>query len=368
MKELSIYIHIPFCIKKCAYCTFNSYEINNFNQKKITDYFNALLFEIDSKNSVMLNRKITSIYFGGGTPSLIEPTVYENIIKKFDINKETEITFEANPGTINKENLNHIKNIGINRLSLGVQTVDDKLLKILGRIYNKADLLKSIELVSEIFANFSIDMIFGIPGQTISLLEKDLNFIKNFKPPHISYYLLTVEKGSRIYQEGIKELKDNKFEIFYSFIRNYLLSLNYEHYEISNFAYKGFKSNHNLTYWNYNEYLGFGAGACSFLNNERFINESMLEKYISGDYLFEKEVLTKNQILNEYIFLNLRKTNGINLKTFEEKFEIKLFKLLGDKLNRLIDTHYLSFDNNCIALTEKGIMVSNEIFTQLWIE
>ncbi len=364
MKEISIYIHIPFCIRKCNYCTFNSYKINGFDNYFIKKYFQALMEEIDNKQDIFSNRKIKSIYFGGGTPSIINPNFYQNIIDKFNWSEDTEITFEANPGTFDSEQLTELKTMGINRLSLGVQTFDNVLLKILGRIYNLNQLLKSLEIVKNIFDNFSMDMIFGIPGQNIETLEKDLNFISNFTPKHISYYMLTIEQGSNFQKSNIKEISDNLFEKFYNLIVSKFENNNYLQYEISNFSKKGFESRHNLTYWNYEEYLGFGAGACSFIGNIRYQNEHLPEKYINNSFLKEKEYLDDKTMINEYIFLNLRKREGIDFEKFNEKFSQNFLEMFRDKIEKLIEENLVQFSDKNIFLTQKGITVSNSVFVE----
>lgn len=367
MKTISIYIHIPFCVTKCNYCTFNSYEITGFDNDFIKKYFQALKREIASQQHLFLNRKIKSIYFGGGTPSIIKPSFYEEIIKLFDLSQTTEITFESNPGTFKLKELIELSSLGVNRLSLGVQTFVDKLLKILGRVYSSNELMNSIENVKNIFENFSMDLIFGIPGQNIEHLKKDLRMISKFAPNHISYYMLTVEEGSNFQKNNVKELSDDVFQKFYHHIVSYLSSRDYEQYEISNFSKNGFESKHNLTYWSYEEYLGFGAGACSFIENVRYFNEPLPVKYVNDNFLKNKEILNKETMINEYIFLNLRKREGIDLDKFSKRFSLNFLEMFREKIDKLQKENLIEINGNNVFLSQKGIAVSNSVFIEFMI-
>lgn len=329
MKEIGIYIHIPFCKQKCKYCDFVS-----FSDKEIyiNDYIECILKEIKSfSEKVELNYingvddlvKINTIYIGGGTPSIISEKYIEKIINEikdnFNIMKNAEITIEINPGTVNKQKLQKYLEIGINRISLGLQSTDDELLKLLGRVHKYKDFEEIYKLAREVgFKNINVDLMLGLPSQSISVLEKSLDEIISKNPEHISVYSLIVEENTQMFnlvEKGELKLPNENLEReMYWKVKHILEKNGYNHYEISNFAKKGYESKHNTNCWNQCEYIGFGVSAHSYFNNVRYSNIYNLEKYIENlkNYEQEKNVIVYEKQdteskMNEYMLLRFKK-------------------------------------------------------------
>ncbi|MFH1824976.1 MAG: radical SAM family heme chaperone HemW [Candidatus Firestonebacteria bacterium] len=373
MKEIGIYIHIPFCIKKCNYCDFNSYVIENESLK--SKYIKALMLELD--NYEKENILIKSIYIGGGTPTVLSgcelESILKNILKNFKTKTNIEITVEANPGTIDYEKILILKNAGVNRLSFGLQSTDDKILKCLGRIHTYSNFLENYNLARKIkFNNINIDIMFGIPGQTVSDLKNTLLKVKDLQPEHISAYDLTVEEGTNFYND-LKEgrlkcvLESDEVEMYYLIID--LLKDKYLHYEISNFAMLGKECIHNKIYWTNDEYIGIGAGACSKFNEYRYGNEKDFNEYIKLIYnknsaILYREFINKDTEIKETTFLGLRLLEGINVKEWSERFGMDFFELFKDKLARLEDVNLIEMVKNYVRLTRKGLFLSNEVFVE----
>ena len=329
MKEIGIYIHIPFCKQKCKYCDFVS-----FSDKEIyiNDYIECILKEIKIfSEKVELNYingvddlvKINTIYIGGGTPSIISEKYIEKIINEikdnFNIMKNAEITIEINPGTVNKQKLQKYLEIGINRISLGLQSTDDELLKLLGRVHKYKDFEEIYKLAREVgFKNINVDLMLGLPSQSISVLEKSLDEIISKNPEHISVYSLIVEENTQMFnlvEKGELKLPNENLEReMYWKVKHILEKNGYNHYEISNFAKKGYESKHNTNCWNQCEYIGFGVSAHSYFNNVRYSNIYNLEKYIENlkNYEQEKNVIVYEKQdteskMNEYMLLRFKK-------------------------------------------------------------
>ena len=329
MKEIGIYIHIPFCKQKCKYCDFVS-----FSDKEIyiNDYIECILKEIKSfSEKVELNYingvddlvKINTIYIGGGTPSIISEKYIEKIINEikdnFNIMKNAEITIEINPGTVNKQKLQKYLEIGINRISLGLQSTDDELLKLLGRVHKYKDFEEIYKLAREVgFKNINVDLMLGLPSQSISVLEKSLDEIISKNPEHISVYSLIVEENTQMFnlvEKGELKLPNENLEReMYWKVKHILEKNGYNHYEISNFAKNGYESKHNTNCWNQCEYIGFGVSAHSYFNNVRYSNIYNLEKYIENlkNYEQEKNVIVYEKQdteskMNEYMLLRFKK-------------------------------------------------------------
>ncbi len=362
MNEISLYIHIPFCLAKCNYCSFNSYPIKKYSSI-IQEYFNALIKEIN----FLINYRIKTIYIGGGTPSIVNPLYIIKILNKIfkiaSVDECIEITVEINPATINSEKLKIYKEAGINRISLGVQTFNNKLLKILGRVYSDRDIFISIELIKKYFENLSFDLIFGLPHQNLKDIENDIKFLDKIHPTHISYYSLSIEENTNFWKMGIKEVSDENFELFYNFICDNLEILGFNQYEISNFSRLGYQCIHNMTYWNYEEYIGIGAGAVSFMNQKRYKKITKPEIYIKNIFKFEEiEELSFKIMEFEYIFMNLRKTTGLNLKKFHDKFKINFFEKYSHILKKY--SNFFNINNDFVSLNRKGFLISNTILSE----
>ena len=369
MKEIGVYIHIPFCKQKCLYCDFVSFANKQELQK---DYIQALKKEIQNwKNDAY---KIKTIYIGGGTPSYIDSNYISEIINL--VGNAPSITIELNPGTVTKEKLLVYKNAGINRLSIGLQSTNDTLLKQIGRIHNYKQFLETYNLARNIgFDNINVDLMIGLPNQSIKDIKQSLEDICRLNPEHISVYSLIVEENTpmqRLIDNGELELPDEETERqMYWYVKDYLELNGYKHYEISNFAKPGFESEHNLDCWNQKEYIGFGAGAYSYLNKKRFGNISNLEKYIQNcnSNNFEKNVILeeaqdKNQQMNEYMILGLRKIDGISIQKFEEKFNENPILLFRKELQKLYEDKLLTIDGDIIKLSNKGLDLANIVWEE----
>lgn len=378
--ELGIYVHIPFCVKKCSYCDFVSYP-NKFELQE--EYVKKLIEEIEDNKELLSKNEITTIYIGGGTPSSIKPELIEKILNKiFEIanieNKEKresmEITIEVNPGTVNESYLQLYKNCGINRLSIGLQSTNNQILKTIGRIHTFEQFLNTYKAALEAgFKNINVDLMLGLPGQTISDLRKSLEDIVKLEPEpqHISIYSLIVEEGTEIEKkinEGILELPDEETERNqYKYSKNYLELMGYKHYEISNFAKPEYESKHNTNCWEQKQYLGIGLAAHSYINGCRYSNTCDLNQYLnnkSGDIKTIHEKQTKEDMKKEYMLLGLRKTDGISILKFKEKFGENPIYVFRKELQKLVDNGLLIIDLDNIKLTDKGLDFANIVWEE----
>ncbi|HEX9917209.1 MAG TPA: radical SAM family heme chaperone HemW [candidate division Zixibacteria bacterium] len=370
--SLSIYLHIPFCLSKCPYCDFASIPLD---RNLVEKYVSALLYEIKSFSSL----KIDTIYLGGGTPTVLKLEQLDKIMQviKRDctLTPNCEITIEANPNTLDENRIRGLRNMGFNRVSLGVQSFNDKELKNLSRIHSADQAIHSFNLLKAGgFENIGLDLIFGIPEQTLRSWKSSLKKAVGLSPQHISTYSLTIEKETKFYQmkkEGkIKLLTDEKVRQMYLWAIDYLTSKGYKQYEISNFSLPGFESKHNLNYWNHKEYLGFGASAHSFYKDKRWGNLRGVRKYIElmkkkGKAIQFEEKPSKEQLITEAIFLGLRKTEGIDLRQFQKDFKVKLEDIRKDKINHLTGLGFLSKQGSSLRLTKKALPVADSVIVSL---
>lgn len=372
-KDIGVYVHIPFCKQKCYYCDFVSY-CNKDNM--IEDYVKAVKKEIRLQN---IQSQITTIYIGGGTPSYIDSKYIKEIveeIKKKNVAKRPEITIEVNPGTVTKEKLKDYKKCGINRLSIGLQSVQNEILKEIGRIHNFEQFLETYKMAREVgFKNINVDLILGIPNQRIKDLKESLEEVINLQPEHISVYSLIVEDGTPIankIQKGKLELPDEETERnMYWYVKNTLELNGYKHYEISNFAKKGYESKHNINCWNQKQYFGFGAAAHSYRDIARYSNTEKLEEYIRN---VKSERLDRNRIIHEiqkeydtekeYMILGLRKIDGVKISEFKLKFGNNPIYLFRNELKKLSDEKLISIDEDNIRLTNRGIDLANLVWEE----
>ncbi len=394
-KNIGIYIHIPFCKSKCSYCDFLSFELNN--EFMIEEYIKALIYEIKNTdlkikqlysntskdNTISLSNinslLVDTIYFGGGTPSLIKAEYIANIINAirstFNISQDVEITIEANPESISREKLTTYKEVGINRVSIGLQTTDNTLLKRIGRLHSYEEFKEKYELVRNLFNNISIDLIFGLPGQNLDMVKKDLNEVLNLSPEHISTYSLILEENTQMYNEvsqfKIKLPEDTLNREMYWLIKKTLEDNNYTHYEISNFSKKDKESKHNKHYWNQDEYLSYGIGASSYFNNIRFSNISNMPLYIdnTNNDVFDievEEIQNKQDVQKEYMLLQLRNLKGVDIDKFKSKFKkspLDTFKKELEKLENL-ELIFIDKNSNSIRLTNKGLDLANLVWQE----
>ncbi|MSS78211.1 radical SAM family heme chaperone HemW [Anaerococcus sp. WCA-380-WT-2B] len=373
MEKIGLYVHIPFCKKKCFYCDFVAYP--NL-ENRIDSYFDNLYKEIDlyQKN---ISVDIDSIYIGGGTPSYVDYKYIEKLVEKlknFKVKNLKEFTIESNPNSLTLDKLKKYRELGIDRISLGVQSFDDKVLKNVGRDHSKEIILNDIKNIRKVgFKNLSLDMILNLPGGDFNVVKKDLELIKEIKPEHISYYSLILEKGSYFYtlykKRKLKLMDDDLERGIFLYIEKQLKDLGLFRYEISNFSKKGFESYHNKKYWSEGGYLALGLGASGFLSNIRYSNVRNFIKYEnlinSGKFPIEtKEFISKSEREKEYIIFKLRECEGINLKEFEEIFGYSLL----NKYSKIVDKYYnLGFFNigKSLSFTHKGFDLSNEFYLEI---
>lgn len=385
-KEIGLYVHMPFCKQKCYYCDFVSYA-NKYNivdryiqclKKEIIQYANEN--RIMSKHGLEPKYVIKTIYIGGGTPSSIDELYIINILQKikenFQIKNDAEITIEVNPGTVNKEKLETYREIGINRLSIGLQAVQDEILKSIGRIHTFKDFENTYKYAREVgFNNINVDLMINLPNQTLDNVKESVKAILNLKPEHISVYSLILEENTKLY-EMVKSkqvaLEPEEVERqMYWYVKETLEKYKYIQYEISNFAKSGFQSQHNIDCWNQEEYIGVGIAASSFIENKRYSNISNLEEYIDNiesgmpnKNLILDEVLDFESKMNEFMMLGLRTIQGVDIKKFEQKFKINPIIKYCKILEKLNHEGLIEIDANNIKLSNKGIDLANIVWEE----
>lgn len=378
MKHLSLYIHIPFCIKKCLYCDFPSY---GGCESIFDDYVNSLINEIRETKESFSDYNIKSIFLGGGTPSILSPKltgkIMDTVFNCFNIDNNCEITTEANPKTVDEFKLREYKAMDINRISFGVQAWQNNILKSLGRIHTIDDFIKNIAEARDIgFKNINADIMFALPNQTLSDWEETLEKIIKLNPTHISAYSLIIEDGTpfgKMYEEGKLKTCDEALDReMYYFAKEMMSDKGYHQYEISNFAKEGFECYHNKVYWRCDEYIGYGIGSHSYFNGERFNNTYDIEKYISskGKYSVIKENIEKlktEDMYAEFMFMGFRMTKGIEKQRFFERFNKSVFDVYGNEIKHLKELNLINETDTNIMLTEKGVDVSNTVFEKFII-
>ncbi len=357
----SIYIHIPFCNHICSYCDFCKFLNNN---EWIQLYLDALKKEI---NLNYQKNMVKTLYIGGGTPSVLSINDLKklfSILKIFNFADDYEFTFECNIESIDYEKLLFLYENKVNRLSIGVQTFNEKFLKFLNRFHTKKEVFEKIDICKKIgFKNINIDLIYAIPGETIDDLKSDLNLFLDLNINHISTYSLMIEPHTKLYIEKIENIDEELDFKMYNLICETLGKHGFNHYEVSNFSKPNFESKHNLVYWNNLEYYGFGVGASGYINNVRYDNTRNLFKYIDGIYFDNShEVLLNEKIENEFI-LGFRKINGINLNEFLKKYNFNLLDI--DEVKKLLNEKKLIKSNNKIFINPKYIYIQNEILIDL---
>lgn len=374
--ELGLYLHLPFCISKCPYCDFNSYQLKEDNQ--ISSYISALYQEITTYSKKLKKSNIKTIYLGGGTPTILPGVQIYDILEfcksKFTIDKDAEITIEANPGTLDGEKIKLLIESGINRLSLGAQSFNNLFLKKLGRIHNTQDIIDSYYLArKEGFNNINIDIMFALPDQTTEDLQITLKKAISLKPDHLSLYNLTIKPGTEYfkkYKKGKLKLptEDEEFDM-YNWAIKFLEESGFEHYEISNFARPYKRSMHNLIYWQNKPYLGIGAGAYSFIKGYRYMNYESPARYtkeiMSGKLPLDNgEKLSLRKRMIETIILGLRTKDGVGYKKFKTRFGVNLNDIFFKQVNKLVNLALLEKGDCKIKLTKKGIFLANTVFRE----
>ncbi|MCR4989406.1 MAG: radical SAM family heme chaperone HemW [Lachnospiraceae bacterium] len=366
MKTISLYIHIPFCVRKCLYCDFLSFSAD---KEKRSAYLKALKEEIALKGSEYKDYEVNTVFFGGGTPSILSGDeimgITDAINSYFNLRDNPEISMEINPGT--EHDVLSYRKSGINRLSIGLQSANEQELKKLGRIHGLSDFETLYEQVlSNGFTNVNVDLMYGIPGQTLSSYERSLKYLADnprlCKPTHVSAYSLSVEEGTPFSKMKL-DLPDEEDERrMYAMTDEILSSSGFKRYEISNHALPGYECEHNKVYWKRGNYLGLGLGASSMVQNVRWKNTDDMDEYLKHGFLrVDVKELSLNEQMEEFMFLGLRMMEGVSLAQFKEIFGIPLPERYGQIINKYISMKLLKMVNECVMLTEDGISVSNVI-------
>lgn len=347
------YIHIPFCKSKCKYCSFVSFPKIEMKEK----YLQALVKEIKHHYKAEM---LDTIYFGGGTPSLLKIDEFETLLNLFNFSENSEITAEINPETVTQKYLNNLKSTGINRLSIGCQTFDNDILKIIGRLHNAEQVENVVKFAQKAnFDNISIDFIYGLPNQTAKMFENDLKHAISLGIQHISLYGLKIDEGCHFYTRMPENLPDEDIQAD-MYLKAIEVLKNYEHYEISNF---GKASRHNLNYWNNNNYYGFGVSAHGYIENIRYCNTSNIEDYLKNPIQHSEETfLSEQEQLEEEIFLGFRKMDGIDIANINDKFNIDF----DEKYKKIIKKYknYIKKTEKGYAFNTNGILISNTILAE----
>lgn len=366
--EISVYVHLPFCVKKCNYCDFLS---GSFPDDVKKAYIDRLMSDIGSYAGLLSERKIRSVYIGGGTPTVLPASCISSVIEKLkritSLSKECEITIEMNPGTVDEEKARCYIDLGINRFSIGVQSVNDNELKALGRIHSYEDFLRLYDLLRRYGASdINVDLMTGIPYESTASAKRSLEEICALCPEHISVYSLILEEGTPFARTDRKALylpdEDTEYEI-YQMTRQILKENGYERYEISNYAKKGYECVHNLAYWELRDYIGFGAGAASRIGNRRFTNIRDVKRYI-GSGTFEPEedlILDEEGMMSEFMFMGLRKTDGIGIYDFMLRFGKDINDVYGETIKKHEKEGLLLWDDGRLKFSERGMDVSNMV-------
>ncbi|XZI55484.1 radical SAM family heme chaperone HemW [Clostridium perfringens] len=371
MDKISLYIHIPFCAQKCLYCDFPSFARKDHLRKA---YIEALNKEIISLREKHNNLEINTIFIGGGTPSVLEADELECLLKevaKLNMSKDIEYSMECNPGNLTEEKLEVMKKYGVNRISMGLQAKQDNLLKGLGRIHNYKTFKENFLLAKKVgFNNINVDLMFGLPNQRLNEWEETLREIISLEPAHISAYSLIIEEGTAFYNlyenDKLKLPTEEEERKMYHLAKKILEENGFNQYEISNYAKEGKECRHNLSYWNMDNWIGVGSAAASYIDGKRIKNISSVEEYINsinekGEAVEEIINNSKNDNMEEFMFMGLRKINGIDENEFKNRFSMNINDVYGEILNKYIDEGLLIRESGRIFLSEKGIEISNII-------
>lgn len=371
LKPLGIYIHIPFCIRKCKYCDFLSFAADENTKKQ---YVEKLCTEIEHFFAQYKEYEVRTVFFGGGTPSILEVTligkIMETLKKAVPFMEEAEISLEANPGTLSEEKLKEYRECGINRLSIGLQSTEEKELKYLGRIHSYEDFLKSYELARQAgFTNINVDLMSAVPYQTLESWEKTLDRVLLLKPEHISAYSLIVEEGTPFYEDDRLEelLADEDIEReMYVRTEEKLLEYGYHRYEVSNYAKEGRECAHNVLYWKRGDYIGFGLGAASCIHNMRFKNTDSMKEYMEMPWRkpeerWEVEHLSLREQMEETMILGLRMTGGVSKREFESLYDKTMESEFGDAIEKHKADGLLTEEDGWLRFTRKGLDLSNMV-------
>ena len=371
MDKISLYIHIPFCAQKCLYCDFPSFARKDHLRKAYIEAINKEIISLREKHN---NLEINTIFIGGGTPSVLEADELECLLKevaKLNMAKDIEYSMECNPGNLTEEKLEVMKKYGVNRISMGLQAKQDNLLKGLGRIHNYKTFKENFLLAKKVgFNNINVDLMFGLPNQRLNEWEETLREIISLDPAHISAYSLIIEEGTAFYNlyenDKLKLPTEEEERKMYHLAKKILEENGFNQYEISNYAKEGKECRHNLAYWNMDNWIGVGSAAASYINGKRIKNISSVEKYINsinekGEAVEEIINNSKNDNMEEFMFMGLRKISGIDENEFKNRFSMNINDVYGEILNKYIGEGLLIRESGRIFLSEKGIEISNII-------
>ncbi len=356
----SVYIHIPFCKNICFYCDFSKLY---YNQKWASKYLDSLSKEVDFYYD---NELVNTIYIGGGTPSILNKEELDklfSITSKFKLYKEYEFTFECNINDITEELLNILIINKVNRLSIGIQSFNNKKLEFLGRNHNKKDIKYKIKLAKKYFDNINVDFMYGIENEKYSQMKKDLNKFIKLDVPHISTYSLIIEDNTLLSNNNVKNISEDIEEKMYKYIVKKLKRKSYNHYEVSNFSKNGYESVHNINYWKNKEFFGFGLGSSGYINNIRYENTKNFNKYINGQYRLNELLLSKKEDMENFVILGLRMLEGISIRDFYIRYNIDIFDVFNFK--SAIKKGLIIYENNYLKIAKKNIYIMNEIINEI---
>ena len=356
-----VYIHIPFCNSICSYCDFCKFIHSDV---WASEYLNSLKKEIEEYYE---GDMIKSIYIGGGTPSCLSMSNLDKlfeIIKIFNTSKNLEFSFECNVNDITETLLMKLKDSGVNRISIGVESFDKYVLKYLNRKHDKKEIFKNIELVKKYFNNINVDLIYAVPIENMSILKHDISNILKLDVPHISTYSLIIEPHTAFYNKGIKNIDEELDLKMYNYICKKLKKKGYLHYEVSNFSKFGYESKHNLSYWDNSEYYGFGVGAHGFINSVRYENTRNLTKYLKNEYRFNELLMSTQEDMENEVMLGLRKIDGISMSKFMDKFGMNVLDAFP-KIRVAINNKYMAIDDDKLYIVSDKIYVMNEILNMI---
>ncbi len=363
-KETEIYVHIPFCERKCAYCDFLSFKAGENVHRAYTE---SIIKQIEEKRKQVGQVTVSTCFFGGGTPSAISPKLIIRILDKlrecFEFNEDAEISIEVNPNSAGKESLKEYKRAGFNRLSIGLQSANNDELRILSRLHTYEEFLTTFNAAREAgFDNINIDIMSALPGQTLSAYMKTLERVTDLNPEHISAYSLIIEEGTPFFDrfaDGKGLPSEDADREMYHFTKEFLSKHGYSRYEISNYSKPGFECKHNCGYWLRKDYLGFGIGAASLFNHERLKCHESIERFLNNDFSEEKETLTVNDEISEFMFLGLRLTRGVSKSEFYRLFNKDIYEVYGHKIAKLKNEKLMEDKDGFLLLTDFGLDVSN---------
>lgn len=373
----SAYVHIPFCVRKCPYCDFVSFEKKEYLKDR---YVRALCREIKITAEQSPGGPLSTVYIGGGTPSLLTPaeaqTVLEQISESFGIETGAEVTIEVNPGTVSEETVSGYRSVGLNRISVGIQSFSNRLLKSVGRIHSAEQAIRAVEIAREAgFVNISCDLMLGIPDQTRSDLEESVQWLIRNRIPHISCYSLSIEEGTEFFVKYADHPEllpsDEKEREMYHTVRTLLTKRGYRHYEISNFAFPGYESRHNSVYWESLPYYGFGCAAHSYIDGWRNGNITLLEKYIEAlempesdlkSIRAESEFIDRTGRMKEYMLLGFRLLSGVSIRDFQLRFHVNPEEYFAKELTQLVKDGLITYSNGRYFLSDHGLDFANSVF------